>query len=1047
MKKTLLSLITLLGAGLLHGQQISQDEACRRAQAFLSSHQEQTTTDPVKRIGSRLQLAHIATRPIDGKTLYYVFNRGQEQGFVIVGGDESAQSILGYTEHGSFQFDKLPENFRWWMSQYERQITDAIDQKASPQNQKNPVSKTAPKPTDRDDIAPMLTTQWGQDKPFNNAINAEFTSQSGATGYELVVGCVGTAMAQTMYHYRWPETGVGSVIRNPITYTIGEQEYTFTPQANFAETTYDWDHMLPVYKNKSYDEQQANAVATLCYHAGVAVDMNYDKSSSAYDAYIPGALVSYFNYDESVRFEKREYFSDQAWEDMIYAELAAGRVVIYGGQSMENGGGGHEFVCDGYRTSDGLFSINWGWESYCDGYFALSGAYALQPGGSGTGGSGEGASYKYLQEVITHILPNAGGKETPNVMQISADPGAYYYVDGRKYTSSVPYTYDAAEGKKTAIFHTSLWNHSRTLSEFTVGIKAHDLSTGLSYYWDCNDLTLNPKYYQTDYSISFDLSAITFNGSYELQPVVRRTDSENDADWFPVGMLQQNPLPIVVVHGAQETEARDVQFTIAATEVEVARTLEIHHSAGYTGSITYTIQDPTICSVSSEGIIMGESVGSTTILCHASAMYINGNKLFNETYYSLPITIVPTIKQDPIVTIADTALVVGGKGKITVENYDGTITYSSSNTAVVKVDNQGNLSGIGAGTAEITVSGPATRLYNDFSVVFTVTVSPFAASFYDVPYFNNDNNTWSQDMVLHLPIQNSGIRTETLLCYAKIQFVSGNSTLNLTYSFTIQDCPSGHKSIFAFDLSGLIASLSIYGMTMSYDTPQTINFYKDAACSIPFETPSIDFTFREDLNVTCTVPSTGYSTLILPFYADIPTKNASNLAVECHAYTCAGMSFTGVLVFEEATTLDRNVPYLITTDREATFKWKGPKAVDADQPTFAKGFLTGVVGSCSYQAGDYMLQTEEGKTFFQHLAATDANVGKPVTPFTAYIPQNDNFDHEIIWLNEADGLNSVNSDINQPGIYGLDGTQHTKLLKGLNILVLPDGTTQKVMLR
>ena len=94
---------------------------------------------------------------------------------------------------------------------------------------------------------------------------------------------------------------------------------------------------------------------------------NYDTyengGSSASGEYIGKTLVNYFGYDKSVRNEFREYYKDEAWENLVYDELAAGRPVLYSGK-VENGGG-HQFICDGYE--DGLFLINWGWGNLYDG--------------------------------------------------------------------------------------------------------------------------------------------------------------------------------------------------------------------------------------------------------------------------------------------------------------------------------------------------------------------------------------------------------------------------------------------------------------------------------------------------------------------------------------------------------------------------------------------------------------------------------------------------------------------------------------------------------
>ena len=49
--------------------------------------------------GNTLRLAHEA-KSVDGLTDYYVFNRGDGGGFVVVSGDDRLQPIPGYSESG-----------------------------------------------------------------------------------------------------------------------------------------------------------------------------------------------------------------------------------------------------------------------------------------------------------------------------------------------------------------------------------------------------------------------------------------------------------------------------------------------------------------------------------------------------------------------------------------------------------------------------------------------------------------------------------------------------------------------------------------------------------------------------------------------------------------------------------------------------------------------------------------------------------------------------------------------------------------------------------
>ena len=126
--------------------------------------------------------------------------------------------------------------------------------------------------------------------------------------------------------------------------------------------------------NGSYTDEQAAAVAYLMKACGYSCDMAYTPNSSgALSINAAKALFENFKYNPNLQYLNRDYLSATEWENIIYAELAAKRPVLYGGRSSSVG---HEFVCDGY-DGNGYFHFNWGWGGMSDGYFLLD---ALNPG-------------------------------------------------------------------------------------------------------------------------------------------------------------------------------------------------------------------------------------------------------------------------------------------------------------------------------------------------------------------------------------------------------------------------------------------------------------------------------------------------------------------------------------------------------------------------------------------------------------------------------------------------------------------------------------------
>ena len=298
-------------------------------------------------------------------TGFYVLNSTQEEGFVIVSADDRVQPILGYSKESTFDASNMPPNLRDWLLGYEQQIHYAIDKNNEPTEEIVAEWNTlleggivAPKSTTA--VNPLLTTQWDQ-SPYYNELCPTNIFASNSNGH-TVTGCVATAMAQVMKYWNHPTHGRG--------YHSYNCSFYGTQSANFANTTYDWSHM-PNQLTATSSSTQVNAVATLMYHCGVSVDMNYGvvNGSSAYTSDVADALKSYFRYDNSTHFVLKSNYSESSWISLLKTELNAGRPIVYDGHGAA---GGHAFVCDGYDNSN-YFHFNWGWGGSCNNaYYSIN---------------------------------------------------------------------------------------------------------------------------------------------------------------------------------------------------------------------------------------------------------------------------------------------------------------------------------------------------------------------------------------------------------------------------------------------------------------------------------------------------------------------------------------------------------------------------------------------------------------------------------------------------------------------------------------------------
>lgn len=1057
MKKYLLSLTLLFLATNIFAQQVDVNTAKGRAKAFLNAQQK---ANKPSRNGldkadqtPELNLAYTAVRPSDQKTLLYVLNQGDDNGFVIVGGDDAAQQILGYTTSGSFDLNTAPENFLWWMSQYENQISEAIDLQGGVDG---PNRKSSKVNVEKEDVSPMLTCTWSQGTPFSNAVNAAVASQTGVSDPGVVTGCVATAMSQLMYYYKYPTTGIGQKTCEQQNITLNSQTYTFTAQANFGNTTYDWSNMKDSYRS-SYTTAQANAVATLMYHVGVSVDMKYAPDGSGTSMLnAVNALPTYFGYDKSIIGEYRDYYSDEEWEDMVYNELSNGRPVLYAGTS-DTSEAGHAFVCHGYSAADNMYTFNWGWNSAYDGNFALTGTNALRPQGTGIGGASAGSAYTRNQRIVRNAMPDKGGAARAVLCQVPSAKGNVKLTVNSTDYKATPYSYSKSAGTTSAKLYFSYYNTSYGLTDFDFGVKAYDKNTGITEYWNCSSLKeLDYGYGYQSYNVSFDLNTITYNGTYVIRPVARPYGSTSDSDWEDVRIYSDEVLPQVIVTGGEEVAAKDLTLALSAAEVQVGRSINVTFDKVYTGSFSFSGYDNTIISVDATGKITGLKEGTTTITVTGEAMYVNGNKLFNETSKQFGITVVSTVKTDPTVTLSASSVIVGNTVLITVEGYDGsTITYESQNPGIATVTAEGLVTGVAVGTATIKVSAPATTLCNAINETLTVTVTDYAFVFTRNAMFNNENNPYSADKALYCFIKNTSASDADLKIYALFM----GQAKGVVYTLSKQGVGAGVSTYAGWNLSTLNNYFDI-------DEEVTVTFYKDQERTVLYEYPTITMKYRDDLSVDFSMTEAGYATFILPFNATIPTADNNGKTVDWKFYNCTELDANNVLHLVEDSKIYRNVPYIVAASENSepkassvtgTYTFSGPKAIDADKPTFTEGLLTGVVGDYNYQTDDFVLQKKNGTVCFYRIQSGNSLIGTAAPKNKAFLKypssSNDNLDAAYLpGAASTTAISSVVTDEFDPtdksaGIYSPTGVRQKGLAKGLNILVGADGTVTKVFVK
>lgn len=404
---------------------------------------------------------------------YYVFNAGQDKGFVIVSGDDRTQQVLGYSDKGSLDMDNVPTNIRAFLQTYADEIKRLDDAGAS--STLPAVIRKAEKV--KYPVSPLLRTQWNQDTPFNNNCPV-------INGSQTVTGCVATATAQAMAYFRWPANTTAAI---PSYTSTGENLGSTTLSGVAAGTSLGWGDIVDDYSGTTTTAQQ-NAVANLMLYVGESVQMNYNTAenggSGALQSAIVPALTTYFDY--SAHNLDRTTCTLAQFEDSLFNEVANSRPVIFCGSSS---GGGHCFIIDGY-DGEGLFHVNWGWGGMADGYFLLS---VLNPdNNSGIGASTTSDGYSMDQCAVIGMEKGSG--------KASGGPA------------------------KMTVYDQSVSNNTVTLSAYNLSGEAHNFDIAVVSIADdgtttsietlVNDYKIENGYGFTNYSFplsELDLSAGTYH--------------------------------------------------------------------------------------------------------------------------------------------------------------------------------------------------------------------------------------------------------------------------------------------------------------------------------------------------------------------------------------------------------------------------------------------------------------------------------------------------------------------------------------------------------
>lgn len=349
--KKILSLLILFAGIVVNASPVNEDRAREIAEAFFTDAAVKSAIPGMDLVWAGKTFpsgVQDVANTFDSHDAYlYIYNRKSSDGFVIVSGDTHVSPIIAFSREGDFDLNNMSPATRSMLQGWCNQVKEARNGEISASD-----SGESEESVEGEVVVKYETPVWGQGVPFNGEAPM-------IDGQQCITGCVATAMAILAYCNKYPQAGQGTTPEYSNKY--------ITIPAQVLGRKYDYDNMLMDYSN-GYTDEQAQAVAALMKDMGVSVEMNYGiDASGAYDNTVLPAFTNYFGYSKEALLVNAESYPYQEWVTMLMENLSEFGPTYYRGSSFD---GGHAFIIDG-GTSNGYFSVNYGWNGSNNGYYLL----------------------------------------------------------------------------------------------------------------------------------------------------------------------------------------------------------------------------------------------------------------------------------------------------------------------------------------------------------------------------------------------------------------------------------------------------------------------------------------------------------------------------------------------------------------------------------------------------------------------------------------------------------------------------------------------------
>ena len=197
MKRKLLMTVMVLAVAIgAWAGQVGEKQARQKVSAFMTGQAATRGEVSLTRVYLPLQTKSTVWSVTDAPIYIFNYDGG---GYVIVSGDDRTADILGFSNTGHIDADRLPVNMKNWLQGYATKI-ERIPASAVPHRK-----ATTRGGVTKANISTKMKTEWGQSYPYDlHTPELAFSWKSQDTIVHTATGCVATAASMVLNYYRYP---------------------------------------------------------------------------------------------------------------------------------------------------------------------------------------------------------------------------------------------------------------------------------------------------------------------------------------------------------------------------------------------------------------------------------------------------------------------------------------------------------------------------------------------------------------------------------------------------------------------------------------------------------------------------------------------------------------------------------------------------------------------------------------------------------------------------------------------------------------------------